>query len=330
MRVLGLTLMLAMFQIDAAASEAATGTFVASRSCDAYLSFRKGINPGTARTAPGAEYDIHEVNDKDRAWLRVEMRGINEPLRWVAAECGVVKGLQPTSAGLVGGTFPASGGQCNVAGRQDSYVLAVSWQPGFCEHVKYDGIKPECDRMADGSLVVSNLTVHGLWPNLHQCGTKYGSCGDSDPELSEDTISYISPWMPNFFYERVFGNYEWKKHGTCSGMNSDMYFRRAVDSVKLLNESAAGRYLTENIGGRISKQTFVTKLKAETGRDQAANAFTLLCSNKQLIEIRVRLPLDFKEGGSLNDLLGSNLPSVPISDAKECKADEILIEASGK
>jgi ribonuclease T2 len=112
-------------------------------------------------------------------------------------------------------------------------------------------------------------------------------------------------------------------------MASDTYFRRAVDAVRTLNDSAAGRYVTANAGGRISKREFEAKLRAETGREQAPNAFTLLCTNKQLIEIRVSLPMEFREGASLNDLLGANLPATPVEDSKECKGDEILIEASG-
>jgi ribonuclease T2 len=208
-------------------------------------------------------------------------------------------------------------------------VLAVSWQPGFCEHVKYSGTKPECDHMAAGRLVVSNLTLHGLWPNVAACGTKYGSCGDSEPALSEDTISYISPWMPNFFYERAFGSYEWKKHGTCSAMDSNGYFRRAVDAVKTLQNSAVGQYITANIGGRISKKQLYAALQQETGRSMSEANVTLLCTNKQLFEVRVRLPLDFREGASLNDLLGPDRTPSSSKDSKECQGDEILIEASG-
>lgn len=322
-----ISLLLAATQVHA--SEPVQGTFVASRACDAYLSFRKGTNPGAVRVSAGGEYELKETNDKDRAWFRVEIPGVADPLRWVAAECGVTKNLALVGAGTGAALAAAGAGECSIANRHDSYVLAVSWQPGFCEHVKYNGTKPECDHMASGQLVVSNLTLHGLWPNRQQCGTGYGNCSAAALQLSEETVSYISPWMPNFFYEQVFGNYQWKKHGSCSGMASDPYFRRAVDAVKTLNDSAAGRYITDNIGGKISKKEFQTRLRGETGKDPAPHAFTLLCTNKQLVEIRVRLPLTFKEGSSLNELLGADLPPAASADPKECKGDEILVEASG-
>lgn len=325
--VLGAAL-ISLSPVPAQASATATGTFTASRACDAYLSFRKGTNPGAVRVAPGMQYEVREVNDEAKNWLRVEVPGIQDP-RWVAAECGVVLDLWVDAQGGAP-SDGASGGQCSVAGQHDNYVLAISWQPGFCEHVKYGGVKPECDHLADGQLVVSNLTLHGLWPNRKACGTKYGNCGGADLSLTEDTVSYISPWMPNFFYENKFGKYEWEKHGTCSRMDADTYFRRAVDSVRAVNDSSAGRYITGNIGGTISKKAFYERLVADAGNSKAANSVTLLCSTKYLVEVRIRLPLDFKAGGMLSDLLGSTLPSTREPDSKECSGDEIRIEASGQ
>lgn len=319
---------ISLWPMPAQASAPATGKFTASRACDAYLSFRKGTNPGAVRVAPGMRYEVREVNDEARNWLRVEVPGIQEP-RWVAAECGVLQDLRVDSQGSAtsGGL---AGGQCSVAGQHDSYVLAISWQPGFCEHVKYGGTKPECDHMADGQLVVSNLTLHGLWPNRKACGTKYGNCGGPNLTLSEDTVSYISPWMPNFYYETAFGRYEWEKHGTCSAMDGDTYFRLAVDSLRTVNDSAAGKYLTGNIGGAISKRTFYERLVADAGSSKAVNNVTLLCSNKYLVEVRIHLPLDFKAGGTIGELLGTPLPDTREADSKECSGDEIRIEASGR
>jgi ribonuclease T2 len=309
------------------ASDAASGSFVAERPCEAFQSFRKQTNPGGARVAPGSEYRLREVNGPDRRWLRIEIPGLAEP-RWVAAECGSTRGLQAAPSARLGA--PREGGACNIAGQHDSYLLAMSWQPGFCEHVKYNGAKPECDHMADGRLVVSHVTLHGLWPNRKACGRRYGHCPGPALDLQPDTVAYIKPWMPNFFYEKAFGAYEWQKHGTCSAMDDDTYFRRAVDAVKTLDASAAGRYIAAHVGGKISRKVFYERVQADTGHALAGNAITLLCTNKHLFEVRVQLPLDFKTGGSLAQLLGTSLPPAREPDSKECRGDEILIEASGR
>ena len=52
------------------ASEPAAGTFTASRSCEAFQSFRKATNPGGARVAPGTAYRVREVNGRDARWVR--------------------------------------------------------------------------------------------------------------------------------------------------------------------------------------------------------------------------------------------------------------------
>ncbi|KQV98391.1 hypothetical protein [Rhizobacter sp. Root1221] len=317
----------------AGASEPASGSFVAAQSCEAYQSMRKQTNPGGVRVQPGVAYPVREANGPGREWLRVEVPGASEPLRWVRADCGKASGTSAstsTAPPARQSTRTPAGAQCSIAGQQDSYVLAMSWQPGFCEHVKYEGRKPECDRMAEGRLVVSHLTLHGLWPNRQACGTRYGSCGGAALDLRPDTVDYIQPWMPNFFFEQAFGRYEWNKHGTCASMDDDTYFRRAVDAVKTIDRSAAGQYIAANVGKAISRKAFDERVRADTGRTDAVNAITLLCTNKHLYEVRVQLPVDFKEGGSLNDLLGATLPPHPSDDRKACRGDEILIEASGR
>lgn len=310
----------------ASASEAANGQFRPSRACEAYLSFNKSTNPGLVKVAPGTDYEIREVNTREARWLRIQIPDAKEPLRWVAADCGVASGLTFGSRA----TAATAGGDnaCRIPDKHDSYVLAVTWQPGFCEHFKYNGKKPECDNMADGRLTVSNLTLHGLWPNRKQCGTQYADCGSTPLSLSKDTVSYIAPWMPNFFYQTTFGSYEWKKHGTCqSTMDADTYFRRAANAVKTVNDSTVGQYIRANIGGRISRTEFMKRFGEATGLAKAQDHVGLLCSGEYLQEIRIRLPLDFKEGAGMRELVGT--PASGASLGASCPED-IRIEASGK
>jgi len=221
------------------ASESAQGIFQATRTCEAYLSFRKGTNPGLIQTVAGSEYAIREVNAKSYHWLRIEIPSIVKPLRWVPAECGVVRDLVITSD-IAAPAVPAA--TCNTPGLHDSYVLAVSWQPGFCAHYQYQGKKPECDGLASGELVIAHLTLHGLWPNRIECGHEYGYCGEGEMQLAEDTLAFIRPWMPNFYFEETFGSYQWQKHGTCQNdMDEDTYFRTAVAAVIKINDSEIGR-----------------------------------------------------------------------------------------
>ncbi|SFR99747.1 ribonuclease T2 [Mitsuaria sp. PDC51] len=328
-------LSLACCALPSAWAAPASGTFTASRACEAFQSFRKSTNPDGAKLSPGTGYTILETHDA--GWTRVQVPGARPPERWVQNDCGSAVGGSEVSGPAKSGRAPAEGngpsmsgrgGMCSTANEYDSFVLAMSWQPGFCEWTAGGKRgKPECEAMESGKLKVSNLTLHGLWPNRQQCGISYGNCSTAPMTLSKETIAYIGPWMPNFLYEKDFGEHEWRKHGTCQAMNPDAYFRRAVNLVKQFNDSGVGQYIRQNIGGSISKRAFYDKLKAETGSDAYRDSVKLMCSGQYLTEIQVKLPRDYQAGGSLKQLLGDQPGG---SGGGTCRADEIRIEASGR
>lgn len=316
------------------ASEPASGTFTATRACEAFQSFKKSTNPGDVKLAPGTGYDIVEVNNAAQDWFRIRVPGAKPAERWVPRDCGGAASAtgSPGSAGSTapGAATTAAPGRsmCSTPDQYDSFVLAMSWQPGFCEWTAGGKKgKPECEAMEDGKLTVTHLTLHGLWPNRQQCGISYGNCAGAPMRLSKETVAYIGPWMPNFLYEDKFGQYEWKKHGTCqTTLDADAYFRRAVDLVKQIDGSEVGQYIRANIGGTISRRAFYERLQAATGSAAYRDSVKLMCAGKYLTEIQVRLPRDYQPGGSLKQLLGDQPAG---SGGGTCSGDEIRIEASG-
>ncbi|MDN6857431.1 ribonuclease T(2) [Pseudomonas sp. CAN2814] len=328
-RAAGLLLALSLAcATQAPALEATQGTFEVSTRCEAFQSFKKGTNPGALSVEPGQSYRIVEVNKADYQWLRLQLPGDGNPLRWVAASCGTPHDL--VVAGASGKQDRGAAAQCRTADTYDSYVLALSWQPGFCEHSANGAAKPECQAMGSGKLGIRNFTLHGLWPNRSECGKRYGDCGGADLQLSASTLDYIKPWMPNFYFSTQLGNHEWKKHGVCqTAMGDDEYFRFAVDLVKSFNDSPAGTYVREQSGGAISRQAFYAKWDEEFGSQQAANNVLLLCSGDYLQEIRITLPRDLKGARSVRQIIGSDFATQPAQDRKECRAERILIESPG-
>lgn len=217
---------------------------------------------------------------------------------------------------------------CQTADRHDSFVLAVSWQPGFCEHKAGAAAedKPECVAMAQGELVVHNLTLHGLWPNRQACGTQYGNCRSTPLKLSPATLERVRPWMPNFYFSTEFGSYEWKKHGSCqTSLDDDAYFRKAVTAVELINDSEIGRTVRRSVGRSFQRKDLIAALAAV--HPQAARSVTLLCSGRQLYEIRVKLPRDFRVDKGMTGLLGKQ--PQPMGQPHECPDGLISVEASG-
>lgn len=323
-QIAGMALLLMLTQAAAMvlASDKADGYFLANRDCPALQSFRKGTNPGARALRPGERYRVVEVNDAANiAWVRVRLDG--EP-RWVAADCGAIASRNPASA-----EPPATGEKCRRAEEYDGFVLAVTWQPGFCEHFPYQGPKPECQAMAEGRLALSHLTLHGLWPNQAACGKDYGHCPGEELALSQETVAAIREWLPNLHFESAFASYQWKKHGRCQRqLDDDGYFRRAVDYVKLVNDSPLGAYIAANIGGSIERRRFY-ELVASTYGQGARNKIQLICAGNHLQELRLRLPARLPDATSLSDLLDGETSGALAGDGRECRGDRIAIEKSG-
>lgn len=322
-KILGFGLSLIGMAGAAQASERIDGTFEAVAACDAYTSFHSGTNPGFVRLEPGTVYEVSEINAPGGKWLRVVVPDAREPLRWVPMSCGVahLSVLPPEQRDP---SRPPPGG-CQTANTYDSYVLALTWQPGFCTHVSYRGTKPECDALKSGQLAISHLTLHGLWPNKKECKERYGNCRDGQPfALSEDTQQTMAPWMPNLFYESTFAKYEWDKHGVCQERAPDEYFLLARRLVEVVDESPIGAEIKANVGGSFSRRAFFATLKQKLGEDVARKVQLVCTGGKYLQEVRVYLPQKLSPEAGLAKLV-SGAP-LAATETKNCTGDTIAVE----
>ena len=221
------------------------------------------------------------------------------------------------------------GEKCRTPEAYDGFVLAVTWQPGFCEHFPYQGLKPECQAMADGRLVLAHFTLHGLWPNKTGCGRDYGHCPGEELALSAETVAAIRQWLPNLEFENTFASYQWKKHGRCQRQfDDDGYFRRAVAYVKLVDDSPLGAYIAANIGGSIERRRFY-EIVASTYGKEAVNKIQLICAGNYLQELRLSLPARLPDAAGLSALLDGGTNGALAGDGRECRSDRIAIEKSG-
>jgi len=222
------------------------------------------------------------------------------------------------------------GASCRRPDLYETNILAMSWQPGFCERVPGNADKPECRAMMAGKLCIDHLTLHGLWPSKRSCGTSYGNCPGKNVQLQPETITYIQPWMPNWYYSSSFGAYEWRKHGTCqTTLDDDSYFRKAVDAVITFNNSLAGQYLVENQGGWISKKVLLDKVNQAASDERAADNLILLCHGDSLYEIRLLLAKDFTTGQGLASMMNGALDERAAKGGRDqCRTDRLWIERS--
>ena len=105
-------------------------------------------------------------------------------------------------------------------GSFDFYVLALSWSPGWCATGGARKGGSQCDLGSRNGFV-----LHGLWPQYARgfpsnCSTE----GRSLPPAAMQVARAIYP-------EEGLARYEWRKHGTCSGLDPVSYFQAAAGAV---------------------------------------------------------------------------------------------------
>jgi ribonuclease T2 len=101
------------------------------------------------------------------------------------------------------------------AGEFDYYVMALSWSANWCALEGDSRNDPQCD--AGRGLT---FTLHGLWPQYEEGWPAFCRTGHSDPSRSQTAA------MADIMGGAGLAFYQWKKHGRCSGLPADAYFRR--------------------------------------------------------------------------------------------------------
>lgn len=219
----------------------------------------------------------------------------------------------------------------------ENYLLAVSWQPEFCETKPN---KLECQTATPTRFDASHFTLHGLWPQSGSyCGvSKANKSADASNRwnklpavvLNSSTRADLHQKMPGTasYLER----HEWIKHGTCSGLSQQAYF---ADALSLLNGVNAGS-LTTLVAGKVGDTVTLDDLYGAVTQDlgpDAESAVEFLCvangSRQALSEIRIHLSLPNPMPGRI---LPQHLaePLQPASASQLCDAGDVFIDAAGR
>ena len=114
----------------------------------------------------------------------------------------------------------------DVAGRFDYYSLVLSWSPTYCASEARPN-DPQCRRGARPYAFV----LHGLWPQYERgypqrCWTR------ERPYVPNRVIDQMLDIMPS----KKLVIHEYKKHGTCSGLTPNQYYklsRRLYNKVRI-------------------------------------------------------------------------------------------------
>lgn len=208
--------------------------------------------------------------------------------------------------------------QAKQYGDFDRYVLALSWQTGFCQsqHERNRHEPDECRLQKETANKADFLTVHGLWPGLPKsvasrgvderrwmrfgCATRpipnlpearaSRKCAAPETGLSLESAAKLSEVMPGTGGRSCLERYEYAKHGACFGFDPDAYFGTMVRLNKEIKSSELGTFLADHYGQRVSRSEFDAAFARRWGKENS-KAVKLSCQGNPayLTEIKFSL-----------------------------------------
>lgn len=168
----------------------------------------------------------------------------------------------------------------NVAGQFDYYALVMSWSPTHCasEAGQRDGNEMQC-ASRDGRRYA--FVLHGLWPQYERGYPE--NCPTRDrPFVPDRVIDGVLDVMPS----RKLAVYEYRKHGTCSGLDPAGYFDLSKQLFKQIR--IPERYVNPFDGQNVSPEDFVREL-TEVNPGLQPDMLGVVCGGpgNRLREIRI-------------------------------------------
>ncbi len=114
---------------------------------------------------------------------------------------------------------PAARAEGDRAGDFDYFVLSLSWSAAWCALEGDQRDDPQCD---DGRGLT--FILHGLWPQYEDGWPSYCRTTERDPTRAQTAA------MADIMGGAGPAFYQWKKHGRCSGLSAEEFFRTARDA----------------------------------------------------------------------------------------------------
>lgn len=293
----------------------ARGCFKAIDSCEAYQSFRKKTNPETIVLEVGQGYQILERSKKNKAY-RIQVKGAKRPARWVAGSCGEV--LQSCSNNVVAiakkAYKPKKLKDAKKRRKQPEYLLALTWQPSFCEtHSR----KKECRTQTRNRYDATHWSLHGLWPQPRSnayCGVSEMDKGIDrnkrwhllEPvKLSSKTAIELAFVMPGAASN--LQRHEWIKHGTCYGTDAETYYSDAISLTKQINNSIVGKLFTHGVGKKVSLKQVRKHFDKAFGKG-AGSKIDMRCDKKgRVSELWINLKGKIEKNTKISELLKTSV-----------------------
>ncbi|MDJ0676783.1 MAG: hypothetical protein QNJ36_15630 [Calothrix sp. MO_167.B42] len=287
-------LVLSVYPQPAQAFVSATGTFTASSSCPALSSIRRQANPGNVNISPDASYPLLGKNKQQATYYQIRVEGAEPTARWVAVSCGKIT-------------------EDIIASRNLDYVLAVSWQPSFCETRPE---KVECVNQTGDRFDATNFAIHGLWPqprnntycnvpqNLKQLDKNRRWLELPELALSRELRQELAIKMPG--YQSGLHRHEWYKHGTCYSETPEEYYQETIALLDQLNESGVRTLFAQNLERDITNNQIGQAFSTAFGSTSKVLVSCVNVNRENLIqELLINLRGEIEANTNIADLLAA-------------------------
>jgi len=171
----------------------------------------------------------------------------------------------------------------------DFYVLALSWSPSYCANEGADADPRQCR----GDLR-RGFVLHGLWPQYER-----GYPESCPSEFALRVPDRLARSMLDIMPSPGLVGYQWRKHGTCTGLDQVRYFEAAREAYSRVHVPDAFLNLGDDAttSAKAIEAAFVA---ANPGLSPAGIA--VACKRGRLAEIRICLTdaLEFRRCGEVD------------------------------
>lgn len=194
--------------------------------------------------------------------------------------------------------------QRGTPGEFDFYVLALSWSPTYCDG---DGARREADGQCRPGRGLG-FVVHGLWP---QYTRGYPSnCSGVERSPTRQAMDLAGEIYPS----EGLARHEWRRHGTCSGLDPAAYFRAA----RTAREAVTIPDVFQKPGADTRAAPIeIARQFVMANRGLRPDMMSVACQRGRLQEVRICFSKDLR-----------GFTPCPEVARQNCRAGEVAIEAA--
>jgi ribonuclease T2 len=177
----------------------------------------------------------------------------------------------------LGGAAWAEGEQ---AGAFDYYVLSLSWTPSWCALEGDARGSPQCDA-GQGY----GFTLHGLWPQYEAGWPSFCPTAERPPSRAQTGA------MVDIMGSSGLAWHQWRKHGACSGLSAEDYYRLSREAYERIAWPDVLRQLAREVRlpAEVIEEAFL-----EENPGLSDEMLTVTCRDGRVQEVRICLTVDLE------------------------------------